>query len=115
MYPALHPYNSRQREAHAMEKDLEARHGGSGLYMLTTAKGAEDFSSAAVQETGLSIIMNPFLTHLRPQNSENMTLIPAMFASGRPQTDSWRRMQLTSPPVTSLSMSLWFVARLNSP
>jgi len=97
-----------------MEKDLEARHGGSGLYLLTTAKGPEELSSAAVQQTGLSIIMNPFLTHLWPQNPENMTLIPAMFASERPQTDSWRRMQLTSPPVTSLSMSLWFVAHLKS-
>jgi len=92
-----------------MEQDLEARHGGTQLYLLTTANGAEELSATSVQQAGTPIIMNPFLTRLWPQHPENMTLLPAQLASQRPRTDSWRRMQLTSPPVTSLSMSLWCV------
>lgn len=107
--PALHPYNSRQRKALAMEQDLEARHGGNQRYLLPTANvgASEGLSATSVQQTGTNTVMNPFLTSLWPQHPENMTLLPRMLAPQRPRTDSWRRMQLTSPPVTSLSMSLW--------
>ena len=97
-----------------MEQNLEARHGGNILYQLPTANAnvaaeTEELSVAAVHQQGTSIVLNPFLTRLWPQHPENMTLLPAMLAFPRPRTDSWRRMQLTSPPVTSLSMSLWCV------
>jgi len=93
-----------------MEQDLEARHGGTIRYLSPTANGAsEELPATSVQQTGTAIIMNPFLTRLWPQHPENMTLLPALLASSRPRTDSWRRMHLTSPPVTSLSMSLWYV------
>ena len=94
-----------------MEQNLKARHGGTQLYLLLTpTEGAsEELSATSVQQADTPIIMNPFLTRLWPQHPENMTLLPAQLASQRPRTDSWRRMQLTSPPVTSLSMSLWCV------
>ena len=108
--PALHPYTSRQREALAMGQNLEARHGGNILYQLPAANVAaetKELSVAFLHQQGTNIVLNPFLTRLWPQHPENMTLLPAMLAPARLRTDSWRRMQLTSPPVTSLSTSLW--------
>ncbi|GAB7332228.1 hypothetical protein MBLNU13_g04082t1 [Cladosporium sp. NU13] len=72
--PALHPYNSNQRKALAMEQDLEACHGGTQLYLLPTATGgvSEELSATSVQQkTGTDIIMNPFLTPLAPAPGEH--------------------------------------------
>jgi len=100
-----------------MEQDLEARHGGNQRYFLPTVNGgaSEELSATSVQQTGTNIVMNPFLTSLWPQHPENMTLLPRMLAPERPRIDSWRHMQLTSPPVTSLSLSLWYAYPYDSP
>ena len=101
-----------------MEQNLEARHGGNILYQFPTANVAtetEELSVAAVHHKGTSIVLNPFLTRLWPQHPENMTLLPRMLAPERPRIDSWRHMQLTSPPVTSLSLSLWYAYPYDSP
>jgi hypothetical protein len=59
---------------------------------------------------GVQIICNPFLTKFWPQNPTNMTLLPGRFACDLPREHSWRRMQLTSPPVLCVGMNLWCVA-----
>jgi hypothetical protein len=93
-----------------MEQDMSARHGGSGLYLFKTSDGTtQELSAEEVQQAGVEIICNPFMTRFWPQNLENMTLIPVKYACTFPRAHSWRRMLLTSPPITSLSMSLWSV------
>lgn len=57
----------------------------------------------------VQIICNPFLTKFWPQNPTNMTLLPENFACDLPREHSWRRMQLTSPPVLCVGMNLWCV------
>ena len=83
---------------------------GAGVYLVTTSEGTtKEFPAQVVQQMGVQIICNPFLLRLWPQNPENMTLIPVTFACNFPRVHSWRRMQLTSPHIMSLSMSLWYV------
>lgn len=78
------------------------------MYLLKTSDGTtKELSAAELKKNGVKIICNPFLTRLWPQNRENMTLDPAKFAREFPRAYSWRRMFITSPSVTSLSMSLW--------
>ena len=87
---------------------MEQRMGGDGLHLITTSDGTQkELPAADVQALGVQIICNPFLVRLWPQNPENMTLIPVTFACNFPREHSWRRMQITSPPITSLSMNLW--------
>ena len=53
--PALRPYTSRQRKTLAMEQDLEARRGGTGLCVFPTANGAsEELSATSVQQPDIS-------------------------------------------------------------
>ena len=95
---------------------MEARHGGAGRYLLTTSDGdSKELSASEVHEAGVEIICNPFFTRLWPQNQDNMTLIPVKFACTFPRAHSWRRMLLTSPPITYLSMSLWYVNTMSFP
>jgi hypothetical protein len=92
-----------------MEQDMSARHGGTGRYLLKTSDGTtQELSAEELQQQGVDIICNPFLLRLWLQNPENMTLIPIKFACTFPREQSWRRMLLTSPPITSLSMTLWY-------
>jgi hypothetical protein len=89
---------------------MEQKWGSDGLYLVSSADGTDkELSAPEVQQMGVQIICNPFLTSLWAQDAENMTLIPDKTACNLPQEHSWRRMQITSPPITSVSMNLWSV------
>lgn len=110
LLPALRPYNSSQRDALKMERKMSATYEGTGLYLFFDSDGTtNELSVTEVQQKGVDIICNPFLTRFWPHIEQNMTLIPVKFACTFPRTHSWRRMLLTSPPITSLSMGLWYI------
>jgi hypothetical protein len=93
-----------------MEQDRATRPGGARIYLFTTSTGTtEELSTAEVSQKRLEVICNPFLAEFWPQDPENMTLLPVKDACNLPRTHSWRRMQLTSPPIKSLSMNLWYI------
>lgn len=99
-----------------MEQKMFASYEGTSLYLFTDSDGTtKELSVTEVQQKGVDIICNPFLTRFWPQNEENMTLIPVKFACNFPRVRSWRRMQLTSPPITSLSMTLWYTLLSSNP
>ena len=83
---------------------------GSEPYLITASDGvAKELSATALEQTGAQIILNPFFTSLWPQDPSNMSSSPYITVSNGPgsQAASWRRMYLTSPPITSVGMSLW--------
>lgn len=83
---------------------------GSEPYTFTGSHGvAKELSTMELEQTGAQIILNPFFTSLWPQDPSNMSSSPYFTVSNGPesQTASWRRMYLTSPPITSVGMSLW--------
>jgi hypothetical protein len=99
-HPALNPCNSSQRGALEMQQCM-----GGGVYLLTTSDGTKnEFSASEVQQKGVQIIYNPFLTELWPQHPDNMTLLPVMAARNFPRAHLWRRMQLTSPPTIDIGI-----------
>ena len=89
---------------------MEQRMGGGGLFLVTTSDGTKKkLPAEEVQQMGVQIICNPFLLRLWPQHPDYMTLLPAKFACNFSREHSWRRMQIPSPPTTSLSMTIWCV------
>jgi hypothetical protein len=105
-HAAIHPYTQNLRDF--LKKQQEW--GGGRLYLLMTPDGTKkEVSAPEVQHMGVQIICNPFLTKFWPQNPTNMTLLPERFACDLPREQSWRRMQLTSPPVLCVGMNLWCV------
>jgi hypothetical protein len=81
-HSAVHPYNSRQRDALKMEQ----RMGGGGLFLLTTPDGTKkELAAPEVHGLGVQIICNPFLLLLWPQHPDNMTLLPVKFACDFPR------------------------------
>jgi hypothetical protein len=87
-----------------------------GLCLSTTSEGTmTELSAAEAEQKGVTIIYNPFLTKFWAQNPENMTLLPDKKPCNSPRAHSWRRMQLTSPPITTLSISLWYIPPFESP
>jgi hypothetical protein len=94
---------------------MEQRMGGGGPFLLTTSDGLKkEFAADEVRQMGVQIICNPFLLRLWPQHPDNMILLPVKFACNFPREHSWRRMQITSPSMTSLSMTIWCVQPLFS-
>ena len=84
--------------------------GGGGLYLITVFDGTkEQLTAEEVKQMGVQIICNPFLLRFWLQHPDNMTLLTVNFACNFPHQHSWCRMQTTSPPTTSLSISLWCV------
>lgn len=87
---------------------MEKRSFESGLYLVTDAAGkAQKLSPSKAEQAGAQIILNPFFTSLWPQDPTNMTLSPRLTVANSVPTASWRRMQVTSPPSTFVSMNMW--------
>lgn len=68
----------------------------------------EEKSAADLESAKVAMILNPFFTKLWPQDPTNMTLKPYITARTDNKAASWRRMQLTSPPILQLDMSVWY-------
>ncbi|KAK4889199.1 hypothetical protein LTR27_011957 [Elasticomyces elasticus] len=112
-YMGVQPRNDGQRSAVAMTKS-PAMSGGGGVYLdklaPTPREEAQTKEAYAIdlEKRGEQIILNPFFTSLWPQNPTNMTSCPRITTSHLPKTASWRRMQLTSPPMLQVDISLWY-------
>ncbi|KAK4555320.1 hypothetical protein LTR86_007617 [Recurvomyces mirabilis] len=103
---AIQPRNDRQVEANQTEKRGTSE---TSTYLVTAASGSLDETTAAeIESKGEHIVLNPFFTSLWTQDPTNMTLSPSIKTLITSKTASWRRMQLTSPPVQSISMSVWY-------
>ena len=103
---AIIPRNKSQLEHAEMIK----RNGGAGpLHLVTTAPdNLEEKQTAELNQAEIPIILSPFFTKLWPQDPTNMTSKPYITVSTQNQTASWRRMQLTAPPMLQLDMSAWY-------
>ena len=73
----------------------------------TTSGESKEMRASELETQGIPIIISPFFTLLWPQDPKNQTLKPRMAMSNTAKSASWRRMQLTSPPMLQLDMSLW--------
>lgn len=87
--------------------------GDGGLYhvIVSTSGGKSTASATALEKDKKQIILNPFFTLIWPQDPTNMTLSP--YTAYGKKSDfhnkqaSWRCMQVTSPPVVRLDLSVW--------
>lgn len=79
---------------------------GSPTYLVqNTSTGAVEDKSVLQLK---NVILNPFFTKLWPQDPTNMTYNPYITVAADNNSASWRRMQLTSPPMKQLDMNLWY-------
>ena len=105
---AIAPRNKKQLD-HAEMTKHPAMSGGGPLHLVNTASGStEEKQAAQLDQAKIPIILNPFFTKLWPQQPTNMTNKPYITVSIANQTASWRRMQLISPPMLQLDMSVWY-------
>ena len=106
---AIEPRNKSQKDHATMIKG-PAMSGSGPLHVIFTESGEtkEEYASE-LEKKNISIILNPFFTKLWPQDPKNMTNCPynMHIPSDNNEAASWRRMQLTSPPLLELDMSLW--------
>ncbi|KAK5111587.1 hypothetical protein LTR85_011816 [Meristemomyces frigidus] len=115
--PGIQPRNKSQLSHMEMTKN-PAMSGGGPLHLITTASGStKEVQAADIGKAGGSgtpIIVNPFFTSLWPQNPTNMTSCPyitvtnSSSAGKTTPSPSWRRMQLTSPPILQVDLNLWY-------
>ncbi|KAK3111476.1 hypothetical protein LTR53_013242 [Teratosphaeriaceae sp. CCFEE 6253] len=111
LIPAIQPRNTSQLEHMKMTKS-PAMSGPGPLHITINCAGAkEEVSAARLEADGIPIILNPFFTSIWPQDPTNMTSSPHGTAPATPISASWRRMQLTSPPVTRVDMHLWYTKK----
>ena len=108
----IHPRNASQLDHAKMSKN-PAMSGGGPLHIMLRERNSgstKEVQAAELEKTGTPIILNPFFTSIWPQDPTNMTSSPYLTtaASASPQTASWRRMQLTSPPVLQVDLNLWY-------
>ena len=108
----IHPRNASQLD-HAKMSKSPAMSGGGPLHTITsknTSDLTKEIHAAELEKTGIPIILNPFFTSIWPQDPTNMTSSPYLttIASASPQTATWRRMHLTSPPVLQVDLNLWY-------
>ncbi|KAK3625766.1 hypothetical protein LTR22_023420 [Elasticomyces elasticus] len=112
-YMGIQPRNDGQRSTVSMTKSPAMSDGG-GVYLdklASTPKEEAQIKEAYaidLEKRGEQIIFNPFFTSLWPQHPTNMTSCPYVRTSQSPKTASWRRMQLTSPPMLQVDISLWY-------
>jgi len=112
-YMGIQPRNDGQRSTVSMTKSPAMSDGG-GVYLdklASTPKEEAQIKEAYaidLEKRGEQIILNPFFTSLWPQHPTNMTSCPYVRTSQSPKTASWRRMQLTSPPMLQVDISLWY-------
>jgi len=77
-------------------------------YRLSQSSGSSHVVEAAeVEKAGLYVIVNPFFTSLWPQDPKNMTSSPFITTPASQKMASWRRMQLTSPPILRVGLQVW--------
>jgi len=82
--------------------------GGGSLHLVYTDPGSTKEAQASVLVAqGSNIILNPFVTSLWPQDPTNMTSSPHITVPTTVKGASWRRMQLTSPPIVQADLHLW--------
>lgn len=104
----IQPRNKKQRDHNEMTKSMS---GGGSLHLVATGLGTpKEVQATELEKAGDPIVLNPFFTSLWPQDRTNMTSSPriSLPASAFHPTASWRRMQLTSPPILQVDTSVWF-------
>jgi len=84
---------------------MEKRSFEAGRYLITTSDNeTQELSPSGTEKARKQIILNPFFTCLWPQDPANMTMSPRITVS---TGVSWRRMHITSPLATIVSMNMW--------
>jgi hypothetical protein len=63
--------------------------------------------AAYIAHDNIAIVLDPVFILLWPQDLYNMTCSPDLTLASTPRSASWRRMQLTSPPISSIGISVW--------